>query len=558
MIMPLLALVAASYGNLSMREVGPAVAGGRLAAVAGTPQNDKLYYVGSAGGGVWKSENGGATWMPVFDNQHVSAIGAVTIDPRNQNVVWVGTGEANPRNDVSYGDGVYKTTDGGKHWTRVGLAGVWSISRIAVDPRNPQHVVVAAFGDPFKDSTDRGVYVTFDGGKTFAKTLYVDARTGASDLAMNPQDPSVVYAGMWPFRREPWTFTSGGPDGGLYKSTDGGKNWTKLTGNGLPAGEHGPYRSRARAEPSETRLCGDRSQGRHLVALRRRRAHWKMVSNDTLVDQRPFYFSHIAVDPSNPNHVYAVSEMLAESKDGGKKFDEIAKGVHVDYHAMWIAPNNPKRIMIGEDGGFGLTLDGGKTLVVFAESDDRRRSITSALGRRESRTQSASRYRTTKRLLRPVELARTTGLSTSDWIDVVGGDGEWTIPIRPIRATFGRISKTACSASSIAKHRPESLGSAVRRVSGQFLGPFDSTRCNVSLQLGFAARVRAVGRRTRHGSAATSFSIDRSRQPLDADQPGSHPQHQGSSEAGGRTAGEGRFRRGVFRHAALYRRLADR
>ena len=147
-----------------------------------------------------------------------------------------GTGEANPRNDVTYGDGLYKTTDGAKHWMRVGLDGVWSISRIAIDPKNPNHVVIAAFGDPFKDSTDRGVYVTFDGGKTFCKDALHRPVDGASDLAMDPRDPNVVYAGMWQFRRMPWTFASGGPDDGLYKSTNGGKTWTKLTGNGLPTG----------------------------------------------------------------------------------------------------------------------------------------------------------------------------------------------------------------------------------------------------------------------------------------------------------------------------------
>ncbi|HEX8806638.1 MAG TPA: hypothetical protein VF741_06795, partial [Candidatus Aquilonibacter sp.] len=164
MIAALILAAASQFGDLTMRVVGPAVAGGRIAAVAGTVQNDKLYYLGTAGGGVWKSDNGGATWSPVFDGQSVSAIGAVAIDPTDQQRVWVGTGEANPRNDVSYGDGLYETTDGGKHWKHVGLDGVWSIARIAVDPKNPNHVVVAAFGDPFKDSSDRGVYVTFDGG----------------------------------------------------------------------------------------------------------------------------------------------------------------------------------------------------------------------------------------------------------------------------------------------------------------------------------------------------------------------------------------------------------
>ncbi|HTU69459.1 MAG TPA: hypothetical protein VMF11_03980 [Candidatus Baltobacteraceae bacterium] len=426
-MMPLLALVASTYGNLTMREVGPAIAGGRIAAVAGTPQNDKLYYIGSAGGGVWKSENGGATWSPVFDDQRVSAIGAVAIDPRNANVVWVGTGEANPRNDVSYGDGLYKTTDGGKHWKRAGLAGVWSISRIAVDPKDPQHVVVAAFGDPFKDSSDRGVYVTFNGGRTFAKTLYVDQTTGASDLAMNPQDPSVVYAGMWPFRRKPWTFTSGGPDGGLFKSTDGGKSWKKLTGNGLPPGSTGRIGlALAPSDPKRVYAVIE-AKGGILWRSDDAGAHWKMVSDDTLVDQRPFYFSHLAVDPRNPDHVYAVSEMLAESKDGGKKFEAIAKDVHVDYHAMWIAPNDPDRMMTGEDGGYALTLDGGKTWS-FSQNVTVGEIYHVGYSLGENPYLICAALQDNEAFCGPSNSLSSDGIVNSDWFAVVGGDGEWAIP----------------------------------------------------------------------------------------------------------------------------------
>ncbi|HZZ64011.1 MAG TPA: hypothetical protein VFE17_00805, partial [Candidatus Baltobacteraceae bacterium] len=207
----------APYATLKWRSIGPTVAGGRVAAVAGTAADPQLYYIGAAGGGVWKSSNGGATWTAVFEKEPVSAIGAVAIDPTNENVVWAGTGEANPRNDVTYGDGVYKTTDGGKTWTNMGLQATRHISRILIDPRDPNHVIVGAFGDPFRDSTDRGVYVTNDGGRTWTKTLYVGPQSGASELAMDPNNPSVVYAGIWQFRREPWTFQSGGPDDGLWR-----------------------------------------------------------------------------------------------------------------------------------------------------------------------------------------------------------------------------------------------------------------------------------------------------------------------------------------------------
>ncbi|HEY1429960.1 MAG TPA: hypothetical protein VGF18_10325, partial [Candidatus Tumulicola sp.] len=317
MIVSSIVLAVAAYANLSWRSIGPAIAGGRVASVAGTPQNDQLYYIGTAGGGVWKSSNGAATWEPVFEKQAVSAIGAVAIDPTNQNVVWAGTGEANPRNDVSYGDGLYKSTDAGKNWRRVGLAGVWSISRIAVDPLHSEHVVVGGFGDPFKDSPNRGVFVTFDGGRTWKKSLYLSPGSGASDVAMDPKNPNVVYAGMWRFRRVPWDFSSGGADGGLFKSTDGGRTWKKLSGNGLPSGLTGRI-GLAIAPSNPNRVFAlIEAQGGILWRTDDAGAHWRMTSSDTLVDQRPFYFTHIAVDPRDQNHVYAVSEMLSESKDGG-------------------------------------------------------------------------------------------------------------------------------------------------------------------------------------------------------------------------------------------------
>ncbi|MEO6912602.1 MAG: hypothetical protein ABI182_01100, partial [Candidatus Baltobacteraceae bacterium] len=350
----------APFSHLKWREVGPALSGGRVAAVAGTAANPKLYYLGSAGGGVWKTSNGGATWEAVFAKQPVSAIGAVTIDPKNQNTVWVGTGEANPRNDVSYGDGVYKTTDGGKSWTNMGLRATRHISRIAIDPRNPKVVIVGALGRLYADSPDRGIYRTADGGKTWTKTLYVGPQSGVSDLAMDPNNPNTLYAGIWQFRREPWTFHSGGPQDGLYKSIDNGRSWKKLTGHGLPAGMTGRIGLAIAPSDSKRVYAIIEAKGGILWRSDDGGANWKMVSTDTLVDQRPFYFTHINVDPKNPNHVYAVSEMLAESKDGGKKFKEIADSVHVDYHAMWIAPNDPDRMITGEDGGYALTLDGGK------------------------------------------------------------------------------------------------------------------------------------------------------------------------------------------------------
>ncbi|MGZ3499339.1 MAG: VPS10 domain-containing protein [Vulcanimicrobiaceae bacterium] len=350
-----------AYGKLKWRAVGPAASGGRIAAVAGSATNTNLYYAGTAGGGVWKTTNGGQTWQAVFADQKVSAIGALAIDPTDDNTVYAGTGETNPRNDVSYGDGLYKTTDGGKTWTKVGLENTRHISRIIVDPHDRNHVIAGALGDVFGDSVDRGVYVSDDAGKTWSKTLYVGPQSGASDIAIDVQHPNVVYAGIWQFRREPWTFHSGGDQDGLYKSTDGGKTWTRLTGHGLPDGITGRIGLAVAPSNGNRVYALIEASGGILWRSDDGGANWTMTSNDTIADQRPFYFSHVEVDPKDPDRVYGISNLLALSTDGGKKFHGIADQVHGDYHAMWIAPNDPNRMIVGEDGGQAISLDRGKT-----------------------------------------------------------------------------------------------------------------------------------------------------------------------------------------------------
>lgn len=487
MLVPTVLLAAAAYANLAWRSIGPAVAGGRVAAVAGTAQDDQLYYLGTAGGGVWKSSNGGATWEPVFEKEAVAAIGAVAVDPKDERVVWAGTGEANPRNDVSYGDGLYKSTDAAKTWTRVGLAGVWSISRIAIDARNPLHVVVGAFGDPFRDSVDRGVYVTFDGGRTWKKSLYLTPSSGASDVAMDPTDPNVVYAGMWHFRRLPWTFTSGGPDGGVYKSTDGGRTWRKLAGNGLPAGNTG--RIGLAVSPSRPNRVFALIEAKRGILWRSDDAgvHWTMVSDNTLVDQRPFYFTHIAVDPRNANHVYAVSEMLSESEDGGRKFSEIAKDVHVDYHAIWIDPTNPKRIIVGEDGGYALTTD--RTHWSFSRNLPIGQIYHVGLSN-ENPYHVCAAFQDNGGFCGPENSLDNEGILDRHWIDVVGGDGVWSVPdpIDP-RYVWSDLEDGALTIFD----RLTEVSRFIRPYDafpGSFLGPFDLStvpyRFNWDSPIGFA------------------------------------------------------------------------
>ncbi len=411
---------------MSWRGIGPAAGGGRVTSVVGSGSDPKLYYLGSAGGGVWRSGNSGQTWDPVFDKEGVGAIGAVTIDPTDNKTVWVGTGESNPRNDVSYGDGVYKSTDGGDTWTSTGLRGTKYISRILVDPRNHNHVIVGALGDVFADSSERGVYVTDDGGKTWKQTLYVGPESGASDLAMNVQNPSVVYAGIWKFQRRPWTFVSGGMEDGLYKSTDGGETWTKLEGHGLPAAPIG--RIGLAVAPSDGNRVYAVIESKEGVLWRSDDggANWSMVSNDSLVDARPFYFSHVEVDPKNPDRVYALSFETMLSTDGGRKFKAIAEDVHSDFHAIWIAPNDPARIMLGEDGGYALTLDGGQHWF-FSLNVPIGQVYHVGLGTDNPYTVCVG-LQDNNGWCGPSNSLDPSGIQNKYWIVTVGGDGTWGIP----------------------------------------------------------------------------------------------------------------------------------
>ncbi len=414
------------YNRLTWRSVGPAISGGRVAAVVGSARNPKLYYLGAGGGGVWKSENGGATWVSVFEKTRIASIGSIAIDPNNDDVVWVGTGESNPRNDVLAGGGIYKSGDAGKTWTYMGLRETQQISSIAIDPHDSNRIVVGTLGDIFRDSPDRGVYRTTDGGKTWQKTLYLTQASGVSDLKVDPKNFSVMYAGMWHFRRLPWTFTSGGPDDGLFKSTDAGATWTRLTGHGLPTGLTG--RIGLAVAASDPRRVYALIESKDGILWRSDNAggDWTLVSKNTLVDQRPFYFSHVDVDPSDADHVYGISEMLSESKDGGKTFREIADGVHVDYHVMWIAPNDPKRAIVGEDGGYALTLDGG---------DNWSFSENLAIGQvyhvgydDQTPYRVCAALQDNNAFCGPSNALNPSGIPNRDWESVVGGDGEWALP----------------------------------------------------------------------------------------------------------------------------------
>lgn len=350
--------------GMKARSIGPAAMSGRIAAIESSPADPSLVYVGAATGGVWKSVNGGLTWDPVFDDQPVAAIGALALDPGNPDVVWVGTGEGNPRNSVSVGDGLYKSVDGGRTWKRMGLEKTERIHRILLDPRDSRVAYAAALGQAWGENPERGVFKTEDGGKTWRRVLYVDERTGAADLVMDPENPNKLFAAMWDYRRWPWGFRSGGPGSGIHVSHDGGETWRKLTeDDGLPKGILG--RAGLAIAPSDPRIVYALVEAEESALARSEDGGrtWRLVNTEPDVNPRPFYYADIRVDPDNPNRVYRLASRLDVSNDGGKTFETLAgfRAVHPDHHAMWINPNDGGHMVNGNDGGVYVTRDRGRT-----------------------------------------------------------------------------------------------------------------------------------------------------------------------------------------------------
>ncbi len=361
-----------TISGLGARNIGSAAMSGRVAAIDAVQEGQRLtVYIGSASGGVWKSVNGGSTFKPVFDKQPVQSIGAVTIDPKNAKVIWVGTGESWTRNSVSVGDGVYKSVDGGENWTNLGLKDSEHIARILVDPTSTDTVYVCAPGKLWSDSDERGVYKTTDGGKSWTRILKgANASTGCSMMSMDRQNPKTVYAGMWDFRRKGWTFRSGGdgpnaPSGsGLFKSTDGGASWTELdekSGRGLPSKPWG--RIAVTVAPSKPDVVYAFIEAvapkNGLYRSDDGGQTWTAQDRSQNMIWRPFYFANLIVDPKDEKKVYKPDGPLIFSNDGGKSFSNISGGAHGDFHDVWIDPNNTDHLITGDDGGVWYSYDAG-------------------------------------------------------------------------------------------------------------------------------------------------------------------------------------------------------
>jgi photosystem II stability/assembly factor-like uncharacterized protein len=360
--------------NMSPRTVGPAGMSGRITAIDVVNKKPAVIYVGAASGGVWKSEDEGISWKPVFDKENILSIGAITIQQSNPDVIWVGTGEGNPRNSVNGGYGIYKSLDGGKNWKLMGLEKTRNIHRIVIDKFNPNTVYVAAIGSSWGEHPERGIFKSTDGGETWKKILYVNNRTGAADLVMDENNPNKLIAAMWEHRRKPYTFTSGGKGSGLYITYDGGKNWTRKTDkDGLPKGELG--RIGIAISKSNPKVVYALIEAKKNALYRSDDGgfKWKMINNKSSgrgsggIGNRPFYYSDIFVDPTNENRIYSVFTYVNYSIDGGKSFKQLMpaygsdSGVHPDHHAWWIHPENPDFMIDGNDGGLNITKDKGRS-----------------------------------------------------------------------------------------------------------------------------------------------------------------------------------------------------
>ncbi|MBO0722226.1 MAG: hypothetical protein J2P41_15480, partial [Blastocatellia bacterium] len=348
---------AKTFERLEWRSIGPAIFDGRTTDIEGVPGNPAIVYVASASGGLWKTVNGGITWKPLFEREGTISIGDIALEPGNPEVIWLGTGEASARNSISFGDGIYKSTDGGKSWRHLGLKDTMYISRIVINPRNPNIVYVAALGHSFGPNQERGIFMTMDGGKNWQKTLYLDAEHGACDLEIDPQNPNILYAGMWRFERKPWTFTSGSEKGGLFRSIDGGLTWTKLS-KGLPKlmGRIGV--KVAPSNPNVVYVIAETKEGT-MYRSDDKGDSFQLMSRQASIVSRGFYYTHVSVDPENENRIYAVASTLFVSIDGGRTYRPIAPRIHIDYHAFWIDPLNPKRLWSGQDGGIAVSYDQG-------------------------------------------------------------------------------------------------------------------------------------------------------------------------------------------------------
>ena len=411
--------------ELKYRNIGP-FRGGRAVAVAGVVNQPSTYYFGATGGGIWKTTDAGATWVPVADGQLKSgSVGALAVSQSDPNVIYAGMGEACVRGNAAAGDGVYKSIDSGKTWKHIGLADTYHIGRIVIHPRNPDIVFVAALGHLFGPNDERGVFRSRDGGKTWLKLLFRDHDTGAVNLAMDPSNPDLIYAALWQIRRKPWTFESGGPGSGLFQSTDGGDTWTEITRNeGLPKGVLGrigvtvspadPERIWAIVEAAEGGVYRSDDGGHK----------WQKTNSDNTLRQRAWYYSHIFADPKSADTVYVLNTAMWKSVDGGRKFS-LVRAPHGDRHALWIAPNDPDRMIESDDGGATISSNGGRT---WSSEDNQPTAQFYRVALDNDYPYHVYGAQQDNSTVRIASRSDSRGIGERDWYPVGGGESGWVAP----------------------------------------------------------------------------------------------------------------------------------
>jgi photosystem II stability/assembly factor-like uncharacterized protein len=417
----LMAISPSLFSSLHFRNIGPL--SGRIDTVAGVPGDPRTYYAGGLGG-LFKSVDGGTSWEAIFNHEPVSSINAIAIAPSNPSVIYIGTGEANLRNDVAFGDGIWRSDDAGKTWTHVGLDASGAVSKVAVDPNDPNRAFAAVLGDPYKAGDVRGIYRTTDGGKTWQRVLYSDDRTGGSSVAIDPANHNVLFAGMWTGWRTGYHLNSGGAGDGIYTSIDGGDHWTRLNGNGLPSSTMGritiafapsnPQRIYALIESNDGTLWRSDDGGKS----------WKLVNKSHGIDQRPFYFTSLSVDPNDQNHVFFMSVQMWESTNGGATAKVLRRTRGGDYHQLWIDPRDSRRMIAGDDAGVQFTLDapGGWTSAPIALAqayhvDTDNRTPYTICAETQDRGSACG----------PSNSLSMGGIPPSDFFDAAGGESGWIV-----------------------------------------------------------------------------------------------------------------------------------
>jgi len=413
-----------AFKGMKYRLIGP-FRGGRSLTAAGIPGDPTTYYFGATGGGVWKSTDAAMTWTPVFDKEGTSAIGSIAVANSNHNVVYVGTGEACIRGNISHGDGVYKTLDGGKTWKNVGLKDSRAIGKVVINPTNPDIVFVAALGHPYGPNAERGIFRTTDGGKTWDKVLYKDENTGGIDVAFDPHNPNILFAALWQARRTSWSMSSGGPGSGLYRSNDGGTTWKHLEEHGLPKGPYGKIGVAVAANSDRVyALIEAHNPDGGLYRSDDGGESWRLVNASHSLWQRPWYYMHVIADPRDENTLYIMDVDAYKSTDGGHLFNKVHVP-HGDNHGLWIDPLNTKRMIASNDGGVTVTLDGGKNWTTEDNQPTAQFYHVIADSASPYRVYGAQQDSGTVAI---VSRSDDGSISRSDWYDVGGGEAGYIAP----------------------------------------------------------------------------------------------------------------------------------